>query len=136
MTVRRYNSMAKVGVFFSYEFTKDKQLYGSFFAQAKGESRHAIRNYSLEKVHPPADWEEEAEKRIDQCSIVIIVVGQDTHNAPGVEVEKNIARRLDKPILQIQPQNQNYGGVSGAGEIIPWKWDEIDAKIDELLKPA
>lgn len=128
--------MAKVGVFFSYEFTKDKELYGSFFAQAKKESDHTICDYSLDKVHPPADWKEEAEKRIARCSIVIIVVGQDTHNAPGVEVEKNIARRLDKPILQIQPQKQNYGGVNGAGEIIPWKWDKIDAKIDELLKQA
>ena len=129
--------MAKVGVFFSYEFTKDKKLYGSFFEQAKGESPYAIRNYSLDKVHPPDNWEEKAKNRIAQCNIVIIVVGQDTHNAPGVEVEKNIAKRLRKPILQIQPRNQNYGGVSGAGEIIPWKWEKINKKIDELLgKPA
>ena len=129
--------MAKVGVFFSFEFDRDKELYGSFFAQAKNESRHAIRDYSLDKVHPPDNWKEKAENQIAQCNIVIIVVGQDTHNAPGVEVEKNIAKRLDKPILQIQPQNQNYGGVDGAGEIIPWEWDKIDAKINELLgKPA
>ena len=125
--------MAKVGVFFSYDFTKDKELYGSFFAQAKGESRHAIRNYSLDKVHPPADWRVEAEKQIDQCDIVITVVGQDTHTASGVEDERKIAKRLGKKRFQIQPQNQNYGGLNGAGEIIPWKWDKIDAKINELL---
>ena len=49
--------MAKVGVFFSFEFDRDKPLRGSFFAQSKGESRHAIRDYSLDKVHPPKDWE-------------------------------------------------------------------------------
>ena len=54
--------MAKVGVFFSFEFDKDKELYGSFFAQAKDESRHAIRDYSLDKVHPPNNWEEKAKK--------------------------------------------------------------------------
>ena len=128
--------MAKVGVFFSYDFTKDKELYGSFFAQAKDESRHAIRNYSLDKVHPPADWEEEAEKRIAQCSIVIVVIGQDTHTATGVEEEVKIAKRLEKERFQIQPQKQNYGGLDEAGEIIPWKWDNIDAKIDELLEMA
>lgn len=128
--------MAKVGVFFSFEFDRDKELYGSFFAQSKNESRHAIRDYSLNKVHPPADWKEEAEKRIDQCDLVITVVGKDTHTASGVEDEKRIAKRLGKRRFQIQPQNQNYGGVNGAGEIIPWKWDEIDAKIDELLKQA
>ena len=128
--------MAKVGVFFSYDFTKNRELYGSFFAQAKGESRHAIRNYSLEKVHPPVDWRVEAEKRIDQCDIVITVVGQDTHTASGVEDEKKIAERLGKRRFQIQPQNQNCGGLNGAGDIIPWKWDRIDAKINELLEQA
>ena len=125
--------MAKVGVFFSYEYDRDKELYGSFFEQAKKESDYAIRDYSLDKVHPPADWTEEAEKRIAQCNLVIIVVGQDTHSSTGVEEERKIAKRLDKKIFQIQPQKQHYGGLNGAGEIIPWKWDKIDAKIDELL---
>ena len=128
--------MAKVGVFFSYEFTKNRGLYGSFFKQAKGESCHAIRNYSLDKVHPPDNWQEKAEANIRRSKIVIVVVGQDTHNAPGVDEEVKIAKRLGKPIFQIQPQQQNYGGVDGAGEIIPWKWDKIDAKIDELLELA
>ena len=128
--------MAKVGVFFSFEFDRDKELYGSFFAQAKGESRHAIRNYSLDKVHPPVDWKEEAEKRIDQCDLVITVVGQDTHSSTGVEEERKIAKRLGKRRFKIQPQKQDYGGVNGAGEIVPWEWDKIDAKIDELLGQA
>ena len=125
--------MAKVGVFFSYEYDRDNALRGSFFAQAKNESRHAIRDYSLDKVHPPADWTVEAEKRIAQCQLVITVVGQDTHSSTGVAEEMKIAKRLKKKRFQIQPQNQNYGGLNGAGEIIPWKWDKIDAKIDELL---
>ena len=125
--------MAKVGVFFSFEFKRDNELRGSFFAQAKNESRHAIRDYSLDKVHPPADWTEEAKKLIAQCKVVIIVIGKNTHNATGVEEERKIAQRLKKKMFQIQPQNQNYGGLNGAGEIIPWKWDRINAKIDELL---
>jgi len=128
--------MAKVGVFFSFEFDKDEKLRGDFFAQAKNESPHAIRNYSLNEKHPPKDdsWKIQAENRIRQCKVVIVVVGQDTHNAPGVEEEVKIAQRLGKPIFQLQPQKQNYGGLNGAGEIIPWKWDKINAKIDELLE--
>ena len=127
--------MAKVGVFFSFEFDRDKELYGNFFAQAKDESRHAIRNYSLNETHPPKDdsWKVQAEAHIRRSKVGIVVVGQDTHNAPGVKEEVRIAKRLCKPIFQIQPQKQDYGGVDGAGEIIPWKWDKIDAKIDELL---
>ena len=90
----------------------------------------------LTKSTPPADWRAEAEKRIDQCNIVITVVGQDTHTASGVEEEKKIAKRLGKKRFQIQPQKQNYGGINEAGEIIPWEWDKIDAKINELLGQA
>lgn len=127
--------MAKVGVFFSFEFDKNKELYGSFFEQSKAESRHAIRDYSLDEVHPPEDdrWVEDAKNQIRQCNIVIVVVGEDTHNAPGVKEEVEIANDLDKPIFQIQPQKQNYGGLDSAGELIPWKWKKIDKKIDELL---
>ena len=93
--------MARVGVFFSFEFGRDKELYGSFFAQAKDKSRHAIRNYSLDESHPPEDdsWVVKAENKIRQCQVVIVVVGKDTHNAPGVEEEVKIAKRLDKPMF-------------------------------------
>ena len=128
--------MAKVGVFFSYEYDGDKELYGSFFAQAKSESPHAIRDYSLNKVHPPDNWQEKAEANIRRSKVVIVVMGQDTHNAPGVDEEVKIAKQLGKPILRIQPQKQNYGGLDGVGEIIPWEWDKINDKIDELLKRA
>ena len=96
--------MAKVGVFFSYEYDRDNELRGNFFEQAKKESDHAIRDYSLDKVHSPADWTEEAEKRIAQCKLVITVVGQDTHSSTGVEEERKIAKRLKKKRFQIQPQ--------------------------------
>ena len=127
--------MAKVGVFFSFEFDRDKELYGSFFEQARHGSHYAIRNYSLDEPHPPEgdSWKKEAENKIRQCDIVIVVVGQDTHNAPGVKEEIAIAKRLDIPILRIRPQGSNYGGLDSAGKLIPWEWKKIDAEIDELL---
>ena len=127
--------MAKVGVFFSFEFDRDKELYGSFFAQARNGSRYAIRNYSLDEPHPPEDdsWKVEAENKIRQCAIVIVVIGQDTHNAPGVKEEIAIAKRVGTPILRIRPQGSNYGGLDSAGKLIPWEWKKIDAEIDELL---
>lgn len=128
--------MVEIKVFLSFRFDRDKELYSSFFAQAKDESCHAICNYSLDEKHPPEDdsWKEEAENKINQCDIVIVVVGKETHNAPGVKEEVKIAKRLGKPIFQIQPQQQDYRGVDDAGEIIPWKWEKINEKINKLLR--
>ena len=62
-----------------------------------------------------------------------MVVGEDTHNAPGVEKEVAVAHQLKKPIFQIRPKRRTASEVRGAGEVVPWKWKQIDAKIAEKL---
>lgn len=79
--------MAKVKVFLSFEFDRDKELQPNFYAQAKKHSCYEIENYSLEETSRPNDnsWLREAETQIALSDIVIVVLGQDTHNAPGVK---------------------------------------------------
>ena len=128
--------MAKVKVFLSFEFDRDADLYRNFFTQAsRGDSSHEIEDYSLNEAYRPHDdsWVKKARAQIKQSDIVIVVLGDDTHNAPGVEKEVTIANQLHKPIFQILPQNRTSGGVRGAGEVIPWKWKKIDAMISKCL---
>ena len=75
-----------------------------------------------------------ARRLISQSDIVIVVTGQDAHNAPGVEKEVTIANQQQKPIFQIRPQSRTSGAVRGAGDVVPWKWKKINAKIAECLK--
>lgn len=123
----------KIGVFLSFEFDEDRDLHRSFYAQAKQRSKHSIRDESLNERRPNAEWLKFARKQIAKSDIVIVVVGKDTHNAPGVEKEVTIANQLDKPMFQIRPRKRTAGKVKGAREMIRWEWDLIDAKIDELL---
>ena len=125
--------MAEVRIFLSFEFDKDDHLRSDFYAQARENSSHRVKNYSLREDYPNEEWLDEARENIRQCDIVIVLVGQDTHNAPGVEKEVTVADELDKPIFQIRTQGQNWGEVSGAGELIPWKWKKINKMIDTLL---
>ena len=60
-------------------------------------------------------------------------LGEDTHNAPGVEKEITVTHEEKKPIFQIRNKGKTWSKVRGAGKLIPWKWDKIDDKIDELL---
>ena len=43
-----------------------------------------------------------------------------------------IARRLEKPILQVVPQGRTYTDVPSLDEPIRWRWKTINKKIDEL----
>ena len=128
--------MASVKVFLSFEFDKDNDLHRNFYAQADQHSGYEIEDVSLNEAYRPHDnsWVKKARKQISLSDIVIVVIGEDTHNAPGVEKEVTIAKQEDKPIFQICPQSRTEGKVKGAGEVIPWKWKKIDAKIKEELK--
>ena len=124
----------KVRVFLSFEFGKDNKSYHNFYSQAERHSQYEIIDCSLnEQYHPDARWLEKARKQIALSDIVIVMLGQDTHNATGVEKEVGEAHQLKKPMFQVRPQRRTYGKVCGADEVIPWKWKRIDANIAEKL---
>ena len=124
----------KVRVFLSFEFGRDDKLHRGFYSQAPLYSQYEIIDCSLnEPYHPDPRWLNKARAQIKKSDIVIVMLGQDTHNATGVEKEVGEAHQLKKPMFQVRPQRRTYGEVRGAREVIPWKWKRIDAKISEKL---
>ena len=127
--------MPTVKIFISFEFGKDNNLKNSFYKDAVSKSRHTIRNYSLNEPYQESVWKAKARQAIGRCDIVFVLVGQDTHNAPGVLVETDMARSLKKPTIQILSRGarrHNYTGVPHIEDRITWKWKTIDKKIDEV----
>ena len=128
--------MPKVKIFLSFEYGRDNELHHNFYAQAAEHSSYNIEDYSMQEAYRPHNdrsWLKKARDLISQSDLVIVVTGQDAHNAPGVGKEVTIANQLGKPIFQIRPKNRTSGPVRGAGEEVPWVWKKIDAKISELL---
>ena len=119
-------------IFVSFEFDRDSDLKNNFYEQAKELTTHRVRNFSLNEAYPDAEWVEKARSAIRSCHVVVVLVGQDTHNAPGVRTEVKIARRLGKPVFQVVPQGRPYKGVPQLDEPIPWRWKRINRKLDEI----
>ena len=119
-------------IFASFEFGKDNDLRNSSYEQAKEHTTHRIHNCSLREAYPTQEWVEKARSAISACHVVVVLVGQDTHNASGVETEVEIALGLGKPIFQVVPQGRPYEGVPHLDEPITWKWKRINEKLDEL----
>ena len=127
--------MPTVKIFVSFEFGKDNSLKNAFYKQAEDQSQHSIRNYSLNAPYQENVWKGKARQAIRKCDIVFVLVGQDTHNAPGVLVETDMARSLEKPIIQILSKGarrQSYNGIPHIEDRIPWKWETIDKKLDDV----
>ena len=129
--------MAQVKVFVSFEFDRDRELYRSFREEAKSDrSDYKIVDNSLDERHKLHDdaWVGRAREKISGSRIVIVLIGDDTHNAPGVKEEVRIAREHHKQIFQVRRRDKTGGPVCEAGEMIPWDWKKINAKISECLK--
>ena len=124
--------MPNLNIFVSFEFDTDKDLQNNCYRQAKEETNHRIGDCSLHESYPDETWRSTARNSIRQCDVVVVLIGQDTHNAPGVIVETDIARSLNKPIVQVRPQGRTYNGLARLGEPIPWKWRRINAELDAI----
>ena len=122
--------MPTLRIFASFEYERDRHLCDEFFGQARDRSPHRVVNSSLREAGRENQWQQLAREMIAECDIVVILVGQDTHNAPGVRSEVKIARRLGRPIIQVVARDQNYTGVKSVKRPIPWNWDRINQAID------
>ena len=127
--------MATRRIFVSFEFDKDNSLKNNFLRQAREQTQHHVINCSLDKAYQGQIWKNRAREAIRGCDVVFVLVGQDTHNAPGVRVETYMARSLKVPTIQILSKNarrHRYKGVPHIEDSIPWKWDVINERLDKL----
>ena len=120
--------MPSLSIFVSFEFDRDSDLKNNFYEQAKRNTQHRVRNCSLNETYPDEQWKRRARKAIAECDVVVVLIGQDTHNAQGVVLEADIARSLDKPIIQIRPQGRPYNGLTRLEGPIPWRWTTINTQ--------
>jgi hypothetical protein len=114
-------------VFVSFDFDNDKTLKDFLIGQSRNDdSPFEVADWSMKEAAAERNWEVEAENRISRSDLVIVMVGQETHRAPGVLKEVAIARRLGKRIVQIIGyRDGNYTAVSDAGRLYAWDWDNL-----------
>ena len=126
--------MFHLRIFVSFEFDKDNDLRSNFYKQGKEYSTHIIHDSSLRQSYTSEEWKDRARSAIRACDVVVILMGTDTHNAPGVRTEIEIARQMDKPILQVVPQGRPYQGPPYINERIRWRWTTINRRLHEIAR--
>jgi hypothetical protein len=119
--------VAKTRVFVSFDFDNDQKLKTFILAQAKNsDSPFEVENWSLNEPVPQKTWKEQAAKRIARCAVVLVMVGPETHRAPGVLAEVAIANDLGIPVRQvIGYTDANPKPVPGAGRLYRWSWSTL-----------
>ena len=117
-------------VYFAFEFEKDAPRRRAFLHQASSHSMYEIDDLSLSAAVHDASWQREARKRISSVGVVIVLLGPDTHNAPGVLDELSLAGQLGRPVVQLMPRRQKYELPTRRAPMCPYRW----AVINRMLK--
>jgi hypothetical protein len=127
--------MAKKKLFCSYDYKEDKKLKGSLIVQAKDPlSPFSVNDFSLKESIPDKEWVSKAQSAISRCEFFCVILGKNTHQAPGVLREVKIARGYRRTCFQIRPQgkkHQKNKPVKDAGEVIVWKWKNISLYMNQ-----
>jgi len=85
-----------------------------------------IWDHSLKEAAKETTWEARARHKIGEADEVIVLVGHATHRAPGVRKEVQIARELNKKVVQlIGHPTGKCKRVPGAGVLYRWTWDNL-----------
>ncbi len=120
-------------VFVSFDFDNDSGIKNFITGQAKlPTSPFWCADWSMKEAAPQHRWEDEAEQRIKQCDIVLIMLGKETYRASGVLKEVAFARRYNKPIAQIIAYSNlvNPTPVANAGRLYRWSWDNLKTLLN------
>ena len=122
--------MAKSKVFVSFEYDTDLNLKENLVAQAKlPDSPFSVTDVSLKEREPEQEWLSKAKRAIANCDVFVVILGANTHNAPGVLKEIEIAKGMNKPRFQLMPQRKKWNQMDEAGDVVVWKWKNLRRKL-------
>ena len=122
-------------VFISFDYDNDKELRANLVGEAKkSDSPFQMTDYS---VHERLDnnWRKEVRQQIRGADLAIVICGEHTHQAKGVEAELTIAREEGKPyyLLRGRPNKKcnKPANARNSDTIHEWSWDNLEELINK-----
>jgi hypothetical protein len=122
----------KVPVYISFDYDHDSDLKTLLVGQAANEdSPFSIADWSIKE--PSSDWKDKARERIKRVEQVIVLCGEYTNTATGINAEIEIARDEEKPYFLLagraSGKNKKPTAALSADKIYNWTWDNLKTLI-------
>lgn len=122
----------KVPVYISFDYDHDSDLKQLLVNQAANEdSPFSIADWSIRE--PSSDWKEEARERIKRAKQVIVLCGEYTDTATGINAEINILRDEEKLYFLLagraSGKNKKPTAALFTDKMYNWTWDNLKALI-------
>ncbi len=122
----------KVPVYISFDYDHDDDLKVLLVGQAaNSDSPFSIADWSIKEAS--ADWKVKARTRIKRVEQVIVICGNYTHTATGINAEIEIAREEGKAYFLLSGRatgvNTKPTSAVSTDKIYKWTWDNLKSLI-------
>ena len=132
--------MADFRAFVSFDFDHDQISKNLFIGQAKKDSPtpFTAADWSSKSALPEGQWEALIKSKINQCHLLIVLVGLYMATATGVRKEIQFAKDCKVPYFGVYVNSANSSSTLPAGlarnRVIPWSWPSIARAIDQMMR--
>ena len=125
--------MATKSVFISFDYDHDNSLRGDLVAQAKRpDSPFSITDWSV-RYRIDEGWKKEVGDRIRRVDLIIVICGEHTHQAEGVEAEVTMVQQARKPYFLLKGRKDKTctrpRSAPKRKKIHPWTWPSLEELI-------
>jgi len=121
--------MARKKVFVSFDYDNDETLKTFLIGQSKHEDTPFDIWDSSVKAHLTGDWEAKVKRKIQDCDIVCVLCGLNTHKAVGVGIELQIAKDVGKDYFLLagykDAKNTKPSTATSADKMYNWTWENL-----------
>jgi hypothetical protein len=122
----------KVPVYISFDYDHDSDLKTLLVGQAANEdSPFSIADWSIKEAS--SDWKDKARARIKRVEQVIVLCGEYTDTATGINAEIAIARDEEKPYFLLagraSGKNKKPTAALSTDKMYNWTWDNLKTLI-------
>jgi len=128
------NRQRKPRVFISFHIEDEAQV-NLLRYQSKNSDQLEFTDYSVKE---PFDekWKTQCTERIKQSSVVVVAIGEESHNRDAVLWEIQKAHALGKPVIGMRIHSDKNHKIpqpmlDHGDKVLPWKLSALQTELDK-----
>jgi DNA-directed RNA polymerase subunit L len=135
-SLNSYSDSVKPRVFISFHIENESQV-NLLRYQAKNSDKLEFTDYSVKEPFDEA-WKTQCTERIRQSSVVVVAIGEETHNREAVLWEIRKAHELGKPVIGMRIHSDKNHRIpepmlEHGDKVIPWDLEILQNELNNQV---
>jgi len=130
--------MAAPRAFISFDFDNNSTEKMLFAGQIKNSrTPFTMEDWSSKEVLAQSKWQDLIKAKMNNCHMLIVLVGRHMSSATGAMKEIEMAKEQDVPMFGVYVDGANTLSNLPTGlarnRVISWDWDKIASAVSQMM---